>query len=55
MQYMILNREDYKRYLETDKRQLGRNTKRPRFNDYIWRYEILLRKCEYYANCKKDY
>lgn len=50
---MIENRKDFKEFLEADKNQLKRNSKKPRFNDLIWKYEILLRKCEYYTNCKK--
>ena len=47
---MILNKSDLIEYLECDKKALGRKRKRPAFHDYIWRYEILLRKCEYYSN-----
>ena len=49
---MIKSKEDFIDYLENDKKQLKRNRKRPRYNDYIWKYQILLRKCEYYTNCK---
>lgn len=31
---------------------MERKTKKPRINDYIWKYEIYLRKCEYYTNKK---
>lgn len=34
--------------LECDKKVLGRNDKKPAFFDWIWKYEISLRKCEYY-------
>lgn len=47
---MICNKADLKEYLEADKNALGRKNKRPAFNDIIWKYEILLRKCEYYQN-----
>lgn len=47
---MIENKIDLKRYLESDKIALGRKRKRPKFSDYIWKYEICLRKCEYYNN-----
>lgn len=51
---MIENKDDLKRYLEADKRQLKRNRRKPQIDDLIWKYEILLRKCEYYRNCKKN-
>ena len=52
---MIQSKADYKRYLEQDRIALYRKTKRPRIaGDEIWRYEILLRKTEYYMNCHKS-
>lgn len=48
---MIHSKKDLAEYLYSDKKALGRNRKRPRITDYVWRYEILLRKCEYYTNC----
>lgn len=55
---MIKTKQDYKRYLQKDAlalRELER--KHPRlFTDYIWRYQRLLRKCEYqktYSSLKK--
>lgn len=52
---MIQSKADYKRYLEQDRIALYRKTKRPRLaGDEIWRYEILLRKTEYYMNCHKS-
>ena len=51
---MILSKGDYVRYLEEDKISLGRKTRVPKHSDVIWRYQILLRKCEYYTNCKKN-
>lgn len=53
---MIKDKKDLKYYLAQDKKQLNIPDKRrfPRpFVDSIWRYEILLRKCEYYNNIKK--
>lgn len=47
---MIVNKNDLLEFLEADKCALGRNGKKPRMNDVIWKYEILLRKCEYYGN-----
>ena len=40
---------------EADKKALSRTRKKPAINDYIWKYEILLRKCEYYKNCKRGF
>lgn len=50
---MIKSREDYMHYLESDRIALGRTGKRPRINDEIWKFERLLRRLEYYINCKK--
>lgn len=50
---MIQSKEDYLYYLERDKNSLCIQRKRPRFgSDEIWRFQILLRKREYLANCK---
>lgn len=49
---MIKSIEDYKAYIEADKTALGRKRRYPKITDYIWKYEILLRKCEYYNNCR---
>lgn len=52
---MILSKEDYKYYLQCDKKALAIERKRPRpFLDEIWKCQILMRKCEYYLNCRKD-
>lgn len=53
---MIKNRMDLEEYLLWDKIALGKEElKRPRiFRDEIWRFEILLRYCEYYNNKKKN-
>lgn len=50
---MICSKENYLEFLKADKEQLKRTTTKPKFNDYVWKFEILLRKCEYYNNCKK--
>ncbi|MGE7614589.1 serine O-acetyltransferase [Paenibacillus sp. NPDC101420] len=49
---MILSKEDLKYYLQEDKRALGKlKNKNPRlFRDDIWRFQIILRKHEYYSN-----
>ena len=52
---MIQSREDLKYYLEQDAKMLDRPAKKPRFiHDDMWTYQILMRKCEYYINCKHD-
>lgn len=46
---MITSKNELKEYLNTDKIQLGIKRKRPRlFSDEIWKYEIYLRKYEYW-------
>lgn len=51
---MISNKEDYDRFLKQDRIALNCKTKYPRpFKDEIWKFQILLRKVEYYLNCKK--
>ena len=54
---MIDCKETYIRYREQDRIALGRKQDRhPRlFGDEIWKFEILLRKVEYYTNCRKDF
>lgn len=54
---MILDKNDYLYYLRQDKLALGipDNIKKPRFGrDYVWRFERLMRKAEYYVNVRKD-
>lgn len=52
---MIQSKADYLYYLECDKVAMRKTTKRPRYkHDIIWTFERLLRKCEYYENCKHD-
>ncbi|PEC51931.1 serine acetyltransferase [Bacillus sp. AFS096315] len=49
---MIRNQKDLLNYLKEDKRALGKSSKkRPSiFGDEIWKFEIVLRKNEYYSN-----
>lgn len=47
---MIASRIDLKEYMEADRAQLGRRGGVPSPVDYIWRYERLLRKTEYWKN-----
>lgn len=49
---MIRSKQDLQDYLAADKQALGRKKKCPGMTDYIWRYERLLRICEYYQNCR---
>lgn len=51
---MINSKAKLKEYLKEDKRAINISIKRPRwFRDEIWRFQILLRKIEYYTNCKR--
>lgn len=50
---MITNKKEFKKYLEADKKALGRTGKFPKYTDLVWKFEILLRKCEYLHNCKR--
>lgn len=53
---MISSKNDYLKYLEQDKLALGKKYKSPKLvHDEIWRFEILLRKTEFYVNCKKTF
>lgn len=48
---MIDNKETLRFYMAADKFAMGKTNRHPRlFRDEIWRFEILLRQCEYYAN-----
>lgn len=50
---MIQSKEDYLYYLECDKIALRKTKKKPKYlHDIVWTFERLLRKCEYYQNCK---
>lgn len=51
---MITNKMILKEYLELDRLALGRTRKMPKISDLIWRFEISLRKCEYYRNCSRS-
>lgn len=51
---MINSKETYKLFLMCDKKALGISKIKPSiFGDEIWKFEILLRKAEYYKNTKK--
>lgn len=47
---MITNKQDLKEFLEADKMALGRKSRKPEWNDFIWKFQISLRKSEYYCN-----
>ena len=48
---MIKTKQDLKKYLEMDKFALERKYKKPKaFTDEIWRFQIYLRKYEFYKN-----
>lgn len=51
---MITCKADLREYLECDRKALGREKKRPGFEDLVWKFERELRYCEYYRNCRKD-
>lgn len=50
---MIKTKEDLKYYLEQDRLNLHKKTKKPSKYDFVWRYEIILRYHEYYHNLEK--
>ncbi|MBL4942052.1 MAG: serine acetyltransferase [Colwellia sp.] len=47
---MIKNKDDLNFYLDADKFALNKKKSRPGINDEIWKFQILLRKVEYYKN-----
>lgn len=47
---LIKSKADLKEYLEADKKNLGRTTRRPSMFDTTWKFEIALRMLEYYSN-----
>jgi serine O-acetyltransferase len=52
---MIQSKNDYHFYLEADRLALDITRQRPRIiGDDIWKFERLLRKFEYFINCKHD-
>lgn len=58
---MISSKKDYLRYLRADQKAQGAYTKHPVFSDNImilltdpcWQFQKLMRKLEYWTNCKK--
>ena len=47
---MIQSKEDLKEYMEADRVHLGYKYKKSKIRDIVWKYEIYLRKNEYYNN-----
>lgn len=48
---MISSKEELIKYIEMDKKALGVKGKKPKIiGDDIWKFEIVLRKHEYYKN-----
>ncbi len=50
---MIKTKNDLKYYLEQDRLALHIKHNKPKWNDYVWKYEIILRYHEYYYNKEK--
>lgn len=55
----IKSKSDYKMFLEADRISLGLINERPQIiprneRQVIWKFQRLLRKVEFYNNCKKD-
>lgn len=50
---MITNKQELKEYLNADKFALNRNKRRPSHFDLTWRFEIALRKSEYFRNTRE--
>ncbi len=53
IEIMIKTKEDLKFYLAADKFALGKKYNQPKINDDVWKFQILLRKLEYYKNSKR--
>ena len=53
---MIIDKETLAFYLAADRFALGKTRKHPRlFSDEIWKFQIFLRKCEFYKNTKNHH
>lgn len=58
---MIKSKSDYNAYLKADRKALGIGERRVHeiimgvfYPNYIWRFQKILRKFEYYKNCKRN-
>ena len=49
---MIDSKSDLREYMERDRIALGKKKHPKIIGDYIWKFEILMRYCEYYSNTK---
>lgn len=53
---MITDKDSLTFYLAADRFALGKTRKHPRlFSDEIWKFQILLRKCEFYKNTRNNH
>lgn len=53
---MITDKDSLAFYLAADRFALGKTRKYPRlFSDEIWKFQILLRKCEFYKNTRSNH
>ncbi|MFC9744215.1 hypothetical protein ACFVKC_40740, partial [Streptomyces noursei] len=55
---LIQSKEDYYEYIRADKKALGCDVNPPKIGGgryRIMKYQMLLRKLEYYHNCKKTF
>ena len=46
---MIDSKSDLREYMERDRIALGKKKHPKIIGDYIWKFEILMRYCEYYS------
>ena len=51
---MIDSKKALKEYLREDKKALHHTGLFPKPWEHVWRFQRLLRRCEYYTNCRKD-
>lgn len=51
---MITNKSELAEYLEQDRISLGKKRKPNLMGDYVYKFEIVLRKCEYYKNTGRN-
>lgn len=53
---MIRSKDDYLFYMKADKISSGIGRARPRLliGDDLWKFQLLMRKCEYWNNCLKN-
>jgi len=51
---MISSRKELQFYLAADKFCLKKERKFPRLTDYVWRFQIYLRKVEYYSSNRSN-